>query len=134
MRLFFLFPKTNAFEKQTLSTCFGESFSSWTQKLNIHDVFWTLTHSLNKHIYLLASKYILIPRFGCIPKEMSWNTRKWWLRFKTLYICIMTNRSLFWTFKRNISQIKILADAVLNEKTHKKYIRIELKILIQVSF
>ena len=42
---------------------FREHFSSETQWLlfNIFDKYWIFTHTLNEHIYLLASKYILVP-------------------------------------------------------------------------
>ena len=77
---------------------------------NIHDRYWFFTHSLNEHIYLLASKYILIIRFkmhseGKVFKIVG-------VCFKVKYL-IMTIQSLSSTFKHNIFSTKSLANAPL---------------------
>ena len=63
--------------------------------------------SLNEHIYLLASKYILIPGLRCIPTVRG-------VCFKVYIVYLITFQSLSSTFKCNIFLTKILANAPLN--------------------
>ena len=90
---FIILSKIYIYEKET--TYFRLECNKGFQHL---DKYWIFTHSINEHIYLLATQYILIPRFSCNPKEMIFNISS--VCFKITYL--MTNQSFFSTFKSNI--------------------------------
>ena len=71
---------------------------------NVHDKYWIFTHSLNEHIYLLASKYVLITLFKMYSDGNV---------FKIRGVCFKVISNDKSEFKCNIFLSKILADAPL---------------------
>ena len=115
-RLFFPLQNLRTWKIHNINVFWVFWYTTQVIFFKIHDNFLLFIqwHSLN----VLTSKYILHTPFKLQTEENIFKTNR--VHFEITYI--ITNKSLFPTFKRNIFLIKIVANAALKNEHREHYL------------